>query len=52
MGRKVIIKLDEELLEAARKKFPELRRVSNVDIVRIIFDKVLSEEQKEGDPHG
>ena len=44
MGRKVIIKLDEELLEAARKKFPELRRVSNVDVARIIFEKALAKE--------
>jgi len=41
MGRKVIVKLDEDLIKAARERFPELKDVSNVDVVRILMAKAL-----------
>ncbi len=35
------VRIERRLLEEAREKFPELRDVSDADVVRIIFRKIL-----------
>lgn len=38
---KVIIKINRELIEEVRKVYPELREVSDADVVRIMLRKAI-----------
>jgi len=41
MSKKVTVKIEQELLDIARKKLPELKDVSDADVIRIVFRKYL-----------
>ena len=46
MVAKTTIRIERELLQEARKRFPELKDVSDADVVRIVFRKLLGEQRK------
>jgi hypothetical protein len=41
MSKTVTIRIERKLLDGAREKFPELKDVSDTDVVRIVFRKLL-----------
>jgi len=45
MSKTITIRIERSLLEEARKKFPELKDVSNTDVIRIVFRKLLEEKK-------
>jgi len=38
---RITIKIERELIDAVRERFPELRDISSADVVRVIIRKVL-----------
>jgi hypothetical protein len=41
MSKTVTVRIERKLLDGAREKFPELKDVSDTDVVRIVFRKLL-----------
>jgi hypothetical protein len=40
-AEKTNVRIEKRLLNEARRKFPELKDVSDADVIRIVFRKVL-----------
>ena len=43
---KTTIRIEKRLLNEAREKFPELKEVSDTDVVRVVFRKLLGEKNE------
>ncbi|MEM2355190.1 MAG: hypothetical protein QXO00_02590 [Candidatus Bathyarchaeia archaeon] len=43
MSQKVTVRIEKELINKVRQHHPELKDVSDSDIVRIVFRKLLGE---------
>ena len=42
---KTTVRIEKELIRKAREKFPELKGVSDADVVRIVLRKFLGDDE-------